>query len=215
MILFFRKILWRILGISYEQALQIHDFTFLKNDKYSEIGYKTYDNGAMVWRWSETKLQIGKYCSIANNVRFIVDEGYHNASCITNFPLVNNLFKDELIKPKQDLANKIINNIHQKKGIIIGNDVWIGMGAYIMPGVNIGNGVTVGANSIVTKDIPDYAIAVGSPAKVIKLKHSKEEIEKLNKIAWWDWDHRIIKEQIENFYSLTIEEFTNKYNKNQ
>lgn len=207
---FLRKWLWRILGISYKQALQIHDYTFLKNDKYSFIGKHTYDNGALVWRWTKAKLTIGKYCSIANNVRFIVDEGHHNSSGVTNYPLVNNLFKKELISNSLGTENRMLNNIEQKEGITIGNDVWIGMGAYIMPGIKVGNGVTIGANAVVTKDIPDYAIAVGSPAKVIKLKHSDAVIEKLNKIAWWHWDEEIIKKRIKDFYEKT-EVFLQKY----
>ncbi|MCL5127853.1 CatB-related O-acetyltransferase [Algibacter sp. L4_22] len=196
-----RVFLWKILGIDYDHTLRIHDYVFLKKDKFSTIGDKTYDNGALVWRWTNAPLVIGKFCSIANNVRFIVDEGHHTASTITNFPLVNNLFKEELLNNKSSIANEIINKIKQKEGITIGNDVWIGMGTFIMPGVTIGNGATIGANSLVTRDIPDYAVAFGSPAKVIKLKHSKEVILALNKIAWWNWDEKKIKSRIAEFYS--------------
>ena len=98
----------------------------------------------------------------------------------------------------------------QKEGITIGNDVWIGMGSYIMPGVSIGNGVTIGANSVVTKDVPDYAIVAGSPARLIKLKHPEEIIKKLNHIAWWNWEEKLIKNRIEDFY-LTIDDFIKKY----
>ncbi|WP_159020237.1 CatB-related O-acetyltransferase [Algibacter sp. L3A6] len=207
-----RKLIWNILGIDYDQALNIHDYIFLKNDKFSQIGYKTYDNGALVWRWTDAPLIIGKFCSIANNVRFIVDEGHHNSSHITNFPLANNLFKEELLQSNSGIAHEIINKIKQKEGIIIGNDVWIGMGSLIMPGVTIGNGVTIGANSVVTKNIPDYAIALGSPARVIKLKHSTEDIKKLNRIAWWDWDVKVVKYRIADFYSNN-QNFIQKYHK--
>lgn len=208
--LFFRKFLWRTLGIEFEHALKIHDYTFLKGDKYSEIGNKTYDNGALVWRWTNAEIKIGKFCSIANNVRFIVDEGYHSASKITNFPLINNLFKNESTLPDGRSKNDVLKKIKQKKGIIIGNDVWIGMGVYIMPGVKIGNGVTIGANSVVTKDVPDFAIVVGSPAKLIKLKHSNSQIEKLNKIAWWNWDEKSLKERVNDFY-IPVQNFIDKY----
>tara|TARA_R110001592_G_scaffold133777_1_gene349136 strand:+ start:153 stop:791 length:639 start_codon:yes stop_codon:yes gene_type:complete len=208
--LFFRKILWKVLGIDFEHSLRIHDYVFLKKDMHSEIGYKTYDNGALVWRWTNAPIIIGKFCSIANNVRFIVDEGFHSASSITNFPLVNNLYKEEQKKSNSILAKKILSNIEQKEGITIGNDVWIGMGSYIMPGIKVGNGVTIGANSVVTKDIPDYAIVAGCPAKLIKFKHSDMDIKKLNNIAWWNWEEDIIKERIEYFY-LSIDEFINKF----
>nr|WP_136481117.1 CatB-related O-acetyltransferase [Algibacter onchidii] len=205
-----RKILWRILGIDYNQTLKIHDYVFLKNDRYTKIGKKTYDNGALVWRWTDAKLKIGKYCSIANNVRFIVDEGYHTAPNVTNFPLFNNLFKEELLRKDSSKYKSILNQVKQKEGITIGNDVWIGMGALIMPGVIIGNGATIGANSVVTKDVPDYAVVAGSPAKLIKLKYSEENIYKLNRICWWHWEDRLVKERIEDFY-ISSDEFINKY----
>jgi virginiamycin A acetyltransferase len=205
-----RNFLWRILGIHYDHALKIHDYTFLTNDKNTSIGTNTYHNGALVWRWTNSKLTIGKYCSIANNVRFIVDEGHHTASSITNFPLVNNLFKKELLETNSGVAHDIINEIKQKEGIWIGNDVWIGMGAYIMPGVTIGDGVTIAANAIVTKDIPDYVIVGGSPAKIIKYKHNEENIRQLNEIAWWNWEEKIIKERINDFYG-DINVFIEKY----
>ena len=206
-----RLFIWKILGFDYNMMLNKTDFTLLKDDKYSTFGLRTYDNGAKVWRWTQVPLTIGKYCSIANNVNFIVDEGFHTALKITNFPLVDNLFeKNEYIDSckKDDYLKKI----KQKEGITIGNDVWIGMGTYIMPGVSIGNGVTIGANSVVTKDVLDYQVVAGVPAKVIKIKYDAHTIEKLNKIAWWDWDEKVIKERISDF-NQDIEVFISRYSK--
>ncbi|WP_062059369.1 CatB-related O-acetyltransferase [Aquimarina longa] len=209
-----RHVLWRLLGIDYHHALRIHDYVFLKNDNFSSIGHKTYDNGALVWRWTKAELKIGKYCSIANNVRFIVDEGYHQASRITSFPIINNFFKDELVLPSGKDKNDFLKTIEQREGIVIGNDVWIGMGAYIMPGAKIGNGVTIAANSVVTGNsiIPDYCVVGGSPAKILKFKHDKQTIERLNNIAWWNWDESEIKEKAEDFY-MSTDDFIKKYGK--
>ncbi|MBP0902468.1 CatB-related O-acetyltransferase [Mariniflexile gromovii] len=205
-----RILLWRILGFDYQTLLRKTDYVLLKDDSYTSKGNRTYDNGARVWRWTNSLLTIGNYCSIAHNVNFIMDEGFHNASKITNFPLIDNLFKNELTLPNGRLKKDVLNEVKQKQGITIGNDVWIGMGAYIMPGVIIGNGATIGSNSVVTKNVPDYAIVAGSPAKIIKLKHDEEIIKKLNEIAWWDWNVDTIKERIEDF-NLSIEHFVNKY----
>ncbi len=98
----------------------------------------------------------------------------------------------------------------QKEGIDIGNDVWIGMGAILLLGVKIGNGVTIAANSVVAKDVPDYAVVGGSPAKLIRMKYDESTIHKLNAIAWWNWDEQIIKERIEDFYG-NIDDFIIKY----
>lgn len=205
-----RNLLWRILGIDYRQALQIHDYVFLKNDAYTQLGIRTYDNGALVWRWTTAPLRIGNYCSIANNVRFIVDEGYHKASPLTSFPLIHNLFQEAQKLPSGVDKNTFIQKIEQRSGIQIGHDVWIGMGAYIMPGVTIGNGVTIAANAVVTKNIPDYTIAAGSPAKILRGKHDSNTIAKLNEIAWWNWEEVIIQNRVEDFYG-PIADFIAKY----
>ena len=203
-----RQIFWRILGIDYSQALRVHDYIFLKKDNFTSKGVGTYDNGALVFRWTDAELTIGNYCSIANNVHFIVDEGFHGASSITSYPLVNNLFKKENNLRSGKDKNKFLKQIQQKKGITIGNDVWLGMGAIIMPGVTIGNGATIAANSVVTKNIPDYVVAAGVPAKIIKKKFDDADINELNKISWWDWDIEIIKDRIEQFYN-NPEDFIN------
>ena len=79
-----------------------------------------------------------------------------------------------------------------------------------MPGVTIGNGVTIAANSVVTKNIPDYVVAAGVPAKIIKKKFDDIQIEELNKISWWDWDIETIKDRMEAFYG-DQNDFINKY----
>jgi len=199
----FRQILWKILGFDYQMMLNKTDYTLLRNDKFTTKGESTYTNGSKVWRWTDAKLDIGNYCSIANNVNFIIDEGFHSQSPITNYPIYNR------IKSKQDL---VIKKVKQKEGITIGNDVWIGMGAYIMPGVSIGNGVTVAANAVVTKNIPSYAIVGGSPAKIISMKHDENTIAKLNQIAWWNWDKKDIEDRLLDF-QLPVNLFIKKYAK--
>lgn len=70
----------------------------------------------------------------------------------------------------------------------IGNDVWIGWGVLIKGGVTIGNGAVIGARSVVTKDVPPYAVVAGVPAKVIKYRFEQEKIDLLQQLQWWDWD---------------------------
>ena len=205
-----RKFLWRLLGVDYLQILKIQDYVFLKNDLHTNIGEGSYDNGAIVFRWTSAPLKIGKYCCIANNVRFIIDEGYHKSSEITSYPIVNTLYKFETELPNNINKQDFIQKVEQRQGIEIGNDVWIGMNALIMPGLKIGNGVTIAANSVVTKDIEDYAIVGGSPAKLIRYKHNIDQIEQLNKIAWWNWEKKDIKARYQDFY-FGIDKFINKY----
>lgn len=201
-----RNILWKILGVDYEIFLRKIDYTFLRDDPFTTIGIKSYENGAIVSRSSKAKLEIGKYCSIAQFTTFIVDGGNHTYSKVTSFPLFDNLFLDDEVNKR-----KFKSSIQQKEGICIGNDVWIGSGSYIMPGVKVGNGVVIAANSVVTKNIPDYALVAGVPAKIIKIKHDEITISKLNKIAWWDWEEQIIKNRIDDFYISKVESFIEKY----
>lgn len=190
MITSIRKFLWRILGVDYKHILKDIDYVYLSEDKYTQIGDMSYNNNAMVHRWSDEPIIIGKYCSISYSVKFVVDDGSHCDNIVSSYP-----FK----------TNKI-----RKKGISIGNDVWIGLGATILYGVTIGDGATIAAGAVVTKDVPPYTIVGGIPAKIIKYKCTEDEVIQMQKIAWWDWDKDTIKSRIEDF-KLPISEFIKKY----
>ncbi|WP_010076466.1 CatB-related O-acetyltransferase [Clostridium cellulovorans] len=81
----------------------------------------------------------------------------------------------------------------------IGNDVWIGAGANILRGVTIGNGAVIGASSVVTKDVPPYAIVVGNPAKIVRLRCKEEWIERLQKLKWWELPEEVIRNNLDLF----------------
>ncbi len=208
---FLRKIAWKILGIEYLNYLKGQNKTYLHLAKNVVIGYKTYHNGAFVWQWhSNSELEIGKYCSIANDVNFILDSGHHQLSETTTFPHFNYLVNKELLicnKTQSDFKQSITT---EKSKTIIGNDVWIGMNAVILPNVKVGNGVMILAGSVVSKDIPDYAVVGGVPATIIKMKYDAETIDKLKKIAWWEWDAIKVEENVSDFYE-PIQEFINKW----
>ncbi|MBR6669381.1 MAG: CatB-related O-acetyltransferase, partial [Ruminococcus sp.] len=88
----------------------------------------------------------------------------------------------------------------------IGNDVWFGKNVLITNGANIGNGVIAGAGAVITKDVPDYAIVGGVPARIIRYRYTPEQIEALNKIQWWNWSDDEIRERYDDFFiSLPFE----------
>lgn len=98
----------------------------------------------------------------------------------------------------------------ESKTTNIGNDTWLGHGAIILPGVQVGDGAIVAAGSVVTKNVSPYAIVAGVPAKVIKYRFSEEIIEKLKYIQWWDWPIEDIKIRLRDFQG-NIEDFVKKY----
>ena len=100
--------------------------------------------------------------------------------------------------------------IIRKGQILIGNDVWIGSGVTILGGVRIGDGAVIAAGAVVVKDVPPYAIVGGNPTKIIKYRFPKETIERLRRIAWWDWDGERIRECREDMYG-EVEDFAIKY----
>jgi acetyltransferase-like isoleucine patch superfamily enzyme len=123
------------------------------------------------------KLQIGKYCSIAGGVSIALDN--HRADTMTTYP-----FKG-LRKYWEHVPADVED--HASKGdVVIGNDVWIAADAFIGSGVTIGDGAILGAKTIVTSDVPAYAVVVGNPGRIIRYRFDPEIIAELQRLAWWD-----------------------------
>ncbi|MBW1713025.1 MAG: chloramphenicol acetyltransferase [Deltaproteobacteria bacterium] len=95
--------------------------------------------------------------------------------------------------------------------VIIGPDVWLGHGVKGLPGKRIGTGAVIGSGAVVSRYVPDYAVAVGVPAQVIKFRFPQEIQEAMKKIAWWNWDHPRLGAALEDFRNLSAEEFCQKY----
>ena len=95
--------------------------------------------------------------------------------------------------------------------VVIGNDVWIGHGATILPGVRVGDGAVIGAGAVVSRDVPDYAIVGGVPARFIRERFPREIAERLKRLAWWDWSHTSLRDALEDFRHLEIEAFLARY----
>lgn len=127
------------------------------------------------------KLIIGRFCSIACGAKFMFTSGNHTLKSLSNYTFP--VFFDEWNLPVSEIATAWDN----KGDIIIGNDVWIGYEAVIMPGVKIGDGAIIGTRAVVTKDVEPYTIVGGVPAKPIRKRFDEATIEKLLKLEWWNW----------------------------
>ncbi|PKL18933.1 MAG: hypothetical protein CVV49_03575 [Spirochaetae bacterium HGW-Spirochaetae-5] len=191
------------------KKLRINDESFNnKNDCYKksvftnqinfykeyEIGDFTYGKPNIIFK--QSNLKIGKFCSIADNVTIFLG-GNHRSDWITTYPFVS-FFKD---------AKLYTGHPATKGDVIIGNDVWIGYGVCIMSGCRIGDGVVVGANSVITKDIPPYSIVAGNPARVVRYRFRRNEIESLLKIEWWNWPIEKIKEAWPDLMNSDVQKF--------
>jgi serine acetyltransferase len=91
--------------------------------------------------------------------------------------------------------------------VTLGHDVWIGHGAMVLPGVSVGTGAAVGAGTIVTKDVPPFAVVVGNPGRVLRYQFSDSIIADLVRIAWWNWPHERIDMAMQDFRILGAEAF--------
>lgn len=133
------------------------------------------------------KLIIGKFCAIASGAKFIMNGGNHQLDNFTTYPF--SIFGNGWEKAEPDAWP-------YKGDTVIGNDVWIGYEALIMPGVQVGDGAVIASKSVVTKDIPAYTIVGGNPAQPIKKRFDHEVIETLLEIQWWNWDVSKISENL-------------------
>lgn len=142
-------------------------------------------------------IAVGKSCSLATGIVFMIDLN-HDYCSVSQGAL-----------PSLQITKNMMR-MPRKGSVIIQNDVWVGYGVLIMAGVTLHNGCVVAAGSVVTKDVPPYAIVGGNPAKVIRYRFDDEIIDGLQRIAWWDWP-KGLKEQRRNDFLLPVEQFVQKY----
>ncbi|WDI31197.1 CatB-related O-acetyltransferase [Hyphococcus flavus] len=125
------------------------------------------------------RLIIGRYCAIAVGVQFIMNGANHTLTGLSTYPFA--VFGQGWEDPGYDWAN------NSRGDTVIGNDVWIGTEAMILPGVTIGDGAIIGARAVVGSNVPAYGIAVGNPARTIKRRFDDATVLELGRIAWWNW----------------------------
>lgn len=147
---------------------------------------------------------IGKFCSIGPNL--VAGLGLHPINGLSTSPMfysANNLSNGVTLCSDTKFKEQI--------DITIGNDVFIGANVIILDGIKVGNGAVIGAGAVVTRDVPDYAIVVGVPAKIIKYRFSTEQINSLKKIEWWNFDSTELKNIEKMFFNIDL--FITKYDK--
>lgn len=204
--------------LSYLEILEISIVEIKWNSTIAVQGVGKYTYGDLIN--SPYVEEIGAFCSFAVGADVVSN---HPAEYISTHPFI---YFDSKINPYLPYEYKQVRDFGyyfdgiEPKGVIrkgtkskIGNDVWLGRNVIITNGANIGNGVIAGANTVITKDVPDYAVVVGCPARIIRYRYEKHQIEALNRIAWWDWSDDEIRDRYDDFF-LPIEKFIEKYDRN-
>lgn len=181
-----------------------HEFGYNTAIYKCEIGLCTYIAHNSVLKHTS----VGRYCAIGENVRTFL--GKHPTS---DFVSIHPIFYSEQVLVGSTFADKQYFKEHSfvKDDFVvtIGNDVWIGNNSLIVDGVKIGNGAVIAAGSVVTKDVPPYAIVAGVPAKILKYRFSEEQINQLLLIRWWEKDFDDVKMNFKDYHS--IDRFISKY----
>lgn len=159
-----------------------------KPKNFASVGKYTYSNSNL---FVETPLQskIGAFCSIGANV--VIGHGEHPMEFLSTSPY---FYLDRFGFKNKDMISYDKYWTHNLKGVDVGNDVWIGTGVFIKNGITIGDGAIIGAKSVVTKDVPPYAIVVGNPAKIIRYRFNEQIIKELLELKWWNLEDEIIKQ---------------------
>lgn len=175
--------------------IQVGDFTYYNDvdgaDRFEEHVTHLYE-------FIGDKLIIGKFCAIARGIKFIMNGANHRMCSATTYPF-------HLMGNEWEKATPTLTDLPIKGDTIVGNDVWIGENVTVMPGVKIGDGAIVAANSVVTKDVPAYSIVGGNPAKFIRKRFDDDLIEYLLELRWWDWPRKKIFDNLAILCSSDLE----------
>lgn len=180
--------------------------------RYTEIGARTSfaesslgDYSYVVNDADVIYTTIGKFCSIAAHTR--INPGNHpmQRASQSHFSYRASAYFDDAEDDADFFAWR------RSTPVTIGHDVWIGHGAIILPGRTIGTGAVVAGGAVVTKHVPDYTIVAGNPARAVRRRFPEAIAERLKTLAWWDWDHERLRGALQDFRTLSVEAFLERY----
>lgn len=158
--------------------IQVGDYTYY-DDPVDPTGF---EKNNVLFNWPEfgDRLIIGRFCAIASGVQFIMGSANHRTSSVTTYPFA--------VMGGAWTANTPphLQQLPFKGDTVVGNDVWIGRNSVILPGIRIGDGAIIAAQSVVTKDVAPYTVVGGNPARFLKNRFDGELTDLLLRLRWWD-----------------------------
>lgn len=145
-----------------------------------------FEHRNVLYGYGPERLIIGKYCALASGTRFLMAGAGHPTMGVSTYPFT--MFGGEWTERTLD----IITAMPSRGDTVVGNDVWFGYQATVMPGVRIGDGAIIAAGAVVTADVPPYTIVGGNPAQPIRQRFDDTDIGSLRRAAWWDWPAELV-----------------------
>jgi virginiamycin A acetyltransferase len=178
------------------EKIEVGDYSYYDDP----VDPTAFEQNNVLYAYGPERLVIGRYCALAEGVRFVMSGANHPMLGPSTFPF--GIFGGDWAETTMDL----VMSAPSRGDTVVGNDVWLGYRALVMPGVTIGDGAIVAAASVVTSDIPPYAIAGGNPARVLRMRYDEGDVARLLRAAWWDWPVELVTQHARAIMSGTPEE---------
>lgn len=179
--------------------------------EYTEVGPGNYLENVVMERFAYTSqncilqnVRVGSFANIAAHVRIGPTRHPMERPAQHHFTYRRAQYG---FAPEDDTP---FFELRCQQGTVLEPDIWIGHAAIVMPGLRIGTGAVIGAGSVVTRDVPDYAIVVGNPARLLRLRFTPQQIAALLAIRWWEWPYDQLRDSLEDF-SLPIDLFISRH----
>ncbi|HEY9079205.1 CatB-related O-acetyltransferase [Magnetovibrio sp.] len=184
--------------------ISVGDFTYYDSPIHPE--HFQDDNVLYHYEAQGDRLIIGKYCALAHGVTFIMNGANHRMDGVSTYPF-------PIFGASWGEHMDLLGDLPSRGDTRVGNDVWLGMEAMVMPGVTIGDGAIVAARAVVTSDVAPYTIVAGNPAQVVRERVSPADAQRLVETAWWDWPTEIVNTHIRTLMTGDADKIIGVFNK--
>lgn len=179
---------------------------FVEIGKGSRVAYSTFGDYSYCDQYADiANTTIGKFANIASYTRIGPTDHPLDTASLHHFLYRSGDYWDDVEHDQAFFDHR------RARRTQIGHDTWIGHGAVIRPEVSVGHGAVIAAGAVVTKDVPDYTIVTGVPAKPMRERQPREIAARMVALAWWDWSHDRLRDTLDDFRNLSAEEFLRRY----